>query len=770
MPRRRRSGLKVLKATSSSIRLGILNLLFERGALSYTEVMNALRLNPTRDAGRFAYHLKLLLKTGLIDPDVNTRKYVLTDLGRTMVDFTEDIEEQFLKRRRMVVRTSRLAMEEFDRSKIVDSLVREADVPTDLAQKIARETEGRLSEFKTKYVTGPLIREFVNAVLVEKGLEEYRHKLTRLGLPVHDVTQLISSVGEKGLGVEAVHEEAGDAVIEEYTLLNVLSRDIADAHLSGKLHLSHLGCWPLKMSEFMHDLRFFLQHGIHYGGIDSMAPSCPPPKSLTSALLMVSTILKVASTEISGQQAFDYFNVFLAPFAKGLSEERVREGLRMFVLNLNQSFSSEGFPTEASLGLELIVPYFLAEKDAIGPGGSRTGHYEDFVEESRLIVSLLLELMSEDDEHKPIFNPSLIMKIRPEVLRRKECHDLLYQSHGLAAERGLPYFANLCLTDEHEASYIATGCRFDADWKKDWELDTLRTGSVDNVILNLPRAAYDAAANRPAMFEILDERLEMALHALETKYHSIKQRSREGLLPFLSQKVDGNHYFRLENSSRLVSFLGLNEMIHSCLDESIHGNSEATAFAEEVVKHLFKRVRGYTKKPETRASLSMLPSTDAAGRLAELDVENCGWAKVHAQGTREHPFYTDMVAVPLTMDIPWKDRLGIEERFHQLTTGGHLALVQLADSEREPGRLLSATREIVGTYKVGLYTFSRNLAYCASCKRVFNGILQKCPDCGSVNMLVCFSRVSAKYRPSSFWNPPQRSALNNRISYMFNLE
>ncbi len=151
-------------------------------------------------------------------------------------------------------------------------------------------------------------------------------------------------------------------------------------------------------------------------------------------------------------------------------------------------------------------------------------------------------------------------------------------------------------------------------------------------------------------------------------------------------------------------------------------------------------------------------------------MENCGWAKVHAQGTRDHPFYTDMVAVPLTTDIPWKDRLGIEERFHQLTAGGHLALVQLANSECEPDRLLSATREIVGTYKVGLYTFNRHLAYCASCKRVFNGILQKCPDCGSVNMLVCFSRVSAKYRPSSFWNPPQRSALNNRISYMFNLE
>ena len=768
MPRRRRSGLNVLKATSSTIRLKILNLLFERGALSYTEIMSALRLNPTRDAGRFAYHLKLLLKANLIDPDVKTRKYVLTDLGRMMVDITEDIEQRFLKRRKMVVRTSRLAMEEFDRSKIVDSLVKEADVPIDLAQKIARETEGRLSEFKTKYLTAPLIREFVNAILVEKGLEEYRHKLTRLGLPVHDVTQLITSIGEKGLGVEAVHKAAGDAVIEEYTLLNVLPRDIADAHLSGKLHVNHLGCWPLKMNEFMHDLRYFLQNGINLGRIDFMAPSYPPPKNFTSALLMASNILKIASTEISGEQAFDYFNIFLAPFAHGLSEKKIREDLRMFVLNLNQPLSREGFPTEASLGLELIVPDFLGERDAIAPGGSKTGHYADFVEESRLIASILLEIMFEDDEHKPIFNPSLIMKIRPEALRSKECHDLLYHSHRLAAERGLPYFANLCPKDEQQTSYTATGCRFGTDWKEDWELDTLRTGSVDNVIINLPRASYDAGGSRSAFFEILDERLKTALRTLEIKYQTIKQRLREGLLPFLSQKADANHYFRLENSSRLVSFVGLNEMTYSFLDKGIHSDSEATAFAEEVVKHLSKGVRGYIRKPETRASLSMLPSVDAARRLAELDVEDCGWAKVHAQGTREQPFYTDMVALPLTTEIPWEYRLSIEEKLHKLTLGGHLALVQLADSQHDPHKLLSATKEIVRTYNVGLYTFNKHLAYCANCKRTFNGILAKCPDCGSVNMLVCFSRVSAKYKPSSFWNPPQRSSLKNRTSYVFN--
>jgi len=101
---------------------------------------------------------------------VKTKKYRLTELGKVMVSITEEIRERFLTRKKMLVRTSRLAMEEFDRNKIAESLVKEASVPLELAQKIARETEKRLSEFKTKYLTAPLIREIVNAILIEKGL------------------------------------------------------------------------------------------------------------------------------------------------------------------------------------------------------------------------------------------------------------------------------------------------------------------------------------------------------------------------------------------------------------------------------------------------------------------------------------------------------------------------------------------------------------------------------------------------------------------------
>jgi len=97
--------------------------------------------------------------------------------------------------------------------------------------------------------------------------------------------------------------------------------------------------------------------------------------------------------------------------------------------------------------------------------------------------------------------------------------------------------------------------------------------------------------------------------------------------------------------------------------------------------------------------------------------------------------------LPLGVDVSWKERLRVEERFHRLTPGGHLAVLPLVDSEQDPDELVSFTREVAGSYGVGLYVFNRNIAYCASCQKTFIGKLARCPSCGSVNMLQSFSRI-----------------------------
>ena len=192
-PPQRARGVKVLKAVSSPLRLQILNLLFDKSALSYTELMNQLKMNPSRDAGRFAYHLKFMLKADLVEADVEAKKYYLTDLGKMVLDVADRVERKAVKPKGMLVRTSHLTVEEFDANKIANSLIKEAKVPAELAQKAAKEAEKRLLKSKTKYLTAALIREVVNGILVEKGFDDYRHKLTRVGMPIHEVTAAIEA-------------------------------------------------------------------------------------------------------------------------------------------------------------------------------------------------------------------------------------------------------------------------------------------------------------------------------------------------------------------------------------------------------------------------------------------------------------------------------------------------------------------------------------------------------------------------------------------------
>ena len=146
-------------------------------------------------------------------------------------------------------------------NKIANSLIKEAKVPAELAQKAAKETEKRLVKSKTKYLTASLIREVVNGILVEKGYEDYRNKLTRVGMPIHEVTALIESK-DSSIDSNATISKAGQTVLGEYTLLNIFPRDIADAHLSGAIHVDGLGTWILKPNEVIHDQRYFFQHGV----------------------------------------------------------------------------------------------------------------------------------------------------------------------------------------------------------------------------------------------------------------------------------------------------------------------------------------------------------------------------------------------------------------------------------------------------------------------------------------------------------------------------
>jgi predicted transcriptional regulator len=75
----------IAKIIASSPRMAILELLYEKRRATYTEIAISIGLNPTKTAGRFGYHLKLLIKSGLLRKSEGI--YSLTEKGDHWVSF-----------------------------------------------------------------------------------------------------------------------------------------------------------------------------------------------------------------------------------------------------------------------------------------------------------------------------------------------------------------------------------------------------------------------------------------------------------------------------------------------------------------------------------------------------------------------------------------------------------------------------------------------------------------------------------------------------------
>jgi ribonucleoside-triphosphate reductase len=710
-----------------------LNLLFDKGALSYTELMSSLKMNPSRDAGRFAYHLKFLLKADLIEADVEARKYLLTELGKMVIDVADRIDKKAFKPKSTLVRTSRPALEEFDANKIANSLIREAQMPPELAQNVAKEAEKQLIHSKTKYLTAPLVREVVNAILIEKGLEDYRHKLTRLGIPVHDVVSLLESKRTNGSrDSTSVQELAGRTVFREYALLNIFPRDISDAHLSGALHINGLSSWILKPTEISHDLRFFLEKGLNLEKSDPLKPAFPPPHNLESALDLTLNICLHAAKEIEATQILDYFNIFLAPFAQNIEPEKMKGAIRLFVRNLAQH-------TNASLGLELSVPDFLTKKPAIGPNGKRTGTYSDFTEQVQQVASCLLEVFEEENERKPLTGPSLVVKMRPETFIDERAKAMFLKVHGLAANKGIPYFANATQKNRKQSVFSSSGFRLDADLDGDWETDTLRTGCLGIVTINTPRVAYESGKDTTKFVETLKERIEMSSRAFEIKHRALKTRGKK-LLPFITQSGDGDQYFRLESCSRIVNFAGFKEAAEAFTGGKA-GDEKTLALIHQLVEDISAYVQKTGRRRGKRLSAAIIPSFQASQRLAQTDIEKYGIARVRFLGSREKPFYSTYDTVEVKGDRIAPEDMVFHGKLGDLHRGGSLAAIDLGETKRESSELAALTKQLVES-NIDFWTYDRKLTYCANCKKSWFGFQHKCPSCDAVGTLIFFDRLT----------------------------
>jgi ribonucleoside-triphosphate reductase len=726
--------------------LHVLKLLVSKGPLPYTEIMYEAKLDPVRDAGKFVYHLKTLRKAGLVSIEKGTKKYGVTELGKILVEFSRDLEEYIaVKRGRLFVRTSRMTIEEFDRTRIARSLVSEAKMPQTLADEVAAEAEERLLKFGIVYLSAPLIRELVNIILIERKLEEYRHKLTRLGLPVNDVTLLLREAGQKQLDANWVQKSAGEKVIEEYVLLNSLPRATIDAHLAGQIHLEDAASWILKPSILFHEASLFFRRG---------TPAANPPSSLEDALESVLKILRTAEREVSTEQVLDHFNITLAPFIRGLSHQRVQESIRRFMYDLNWDGFSNTISAQVTVGIDHQIPDHLQNREAVSPNGKAEGVYSDYSREAEELFSTIIDASLEIGHQQPLLNPSIV--VRNPGVKIDATDDLLNLAFVSAAKYSIPNF--LIQSSEQNYSVSSEGpiLSEDRDGTKG------AGGVVGTVQLNVPRAAYEASGKDERFLQAVQSETTEAVKALQLRQQSINERVSEGILPLLAWQANGGDYYDSKRAHGEIGLLGLAEAVKHHTRAELW-EKPSLAFAKKIVEAA-RRAVSETDARDIRVRIGLHSSPQASARLASIDADKFGFSTVVYQGSKKYPYYNDVPAIPLTQKVPFATRASIEGELQRSFDGGSL-LPLMVGSKTDNTALSKASREI-SEAGVRYFTFSSQYSRCQRCYKTSAGVRARCDNCG-FERLTILAKLGGRLLPLDTWSEARKRDLDHIVSYDF---
>jgi ribonucleoside-triphosphate reductase len=734
----------VLDAASAPVRLHILKLLVSKGPLPYTEIMYEAKLDPVRDAGKFVYHLKTLRKAGLVAIEKGTKKYSITDLGKMLVEFSRDLEEWVaVKRGRLFVRTSKMTIEEFDRTRIASSLVTEAGMPQSLADEVASEAEERLLRFGTTYLTAPLVRELVNTILVERKLEEYRHKLTRLGLPVNDVTILLKEAGRKHLDSAWVQQSAGAAVTEEYVLLNSLPRPLVDAHFTGQIHLEDAESWILKPSIFFHDPRPFLRKGL---------PRSTPPVSFETALGALLRLARITEGQAASEQVFDHINVLLAPFIQGVPTQRVQEAIRLFLSQLNWDGFSNSLPFRTTIGLDRTIPRSLEKSDAIATNGKKEGVYGDYADEAEELFRTVIDASMEIARNNLLVNPSVTVNLNRE--RLSEPDSLLSMTYDSSLKYSIP---NYRIHDSEQTITVSS----DGNAMVTDGTNIASGAMVGTVQVNLPRISYEATGKDERFLQGVQNAVDEAVKALEIRGQAIRERMREGLLPLLSWETDGSAYYGSQPMAE-IGLLGLNEAVTHHTKKDVDAK-DYLAFLRKTIEAA-KRAILESDGPKLRIRVGLSPSPEASSRFASIDAEKYGFSTIVYQGSKRHPYYTDVPLIPLTQKIPLSSRAFLEGEAQKLLDGGTILPLLMGEKTETVG--LARASQMLADSGVKHFTFSNMLSRCQFCYQVDNGVHAKCANCGS-DKLTVVAKYAGRLSPLDLWTESRRRDVDRIPGYVF---
>ncbi|MFA5453573.1 MAG: anaerobic ribonucleoside-triphosphate reductase, partial [Candidatus Methanomethylophilaceae archaeon] len=555
---------------------------------------------------------------------------------------------------------------------------------------------------------------------------------------------------------------------KEFALLEVFSPDIADAHMSGLIHLHDLGMIDRPYCSGQ-SIEYVKKFGLNLPNALSIAKPAKHPEVLIEQIIKFSAALQ---GHFAGAIGWDAFNIFMAPYLVDVDDERMHQLAQILIYEFAQQAVARGGQSIFSdINLYWETPDHFVGIPAIGPGGVYTGkNYEDYEKESQAFVNALIDIYIEGDAMgRPFFFPKPDVHITEKFFKTPGHEEFLYKLSKLASEKGNTYF----IFDRGNTARISECCRLAINLDaKDLELTKtpwkMRFSAMQNVTINLPRIAYVADHDENKLFSQITECMEFAARAHIQKKAFLKQLldlGNHGPLSLLTMNPDGEPYYIIENSKYLVGLLGLNELVQYHFGQEIHESKQAQMFALKIIAFMKKEGDRLGEKYGIKLALEQTPAESTAYRFAKLDLKEFPEQAKHiVKGNLKsgEVYYTNSTYINVGADISPIERVKIEGMFHPLIDAGAMSHIWLGESKPSPEGIAAFVIKTFRSTQNTQIAFSPEFTSCLDCGKTTRGLSETCPKCGSSH-IEGITRVTGFFSKISGWNKGKIGELRDRM-------
>jgi ribonucleoside-triphosphate reductase len=536
-------------------------------------------------------------------------------------------------------------------------------------------------------------------------------------------------------------------IARDYSLRNIIPKRLSEAHNKGEIHIHDLDYSPFfPMNNCMLiDFKGMFEKGFTIGNAD-----IEQPRSITTAVALISQIVANVSSNIYGGTSFHRADEVLEPYAKMSYEKHLKDAKEWIVgeekqkafakkktkkdiydamqsleYEMNTLYNSNGQTPFFTFNFGLGTSWFAREiqKSILKVRIAGLGAKKKTSVFPKLVFTLKRGLnLNPDDVNYDIKKLAIecsTKRIYPDILSYDRIMELLgYFVSPMGCRSFLPYFE-----DENGEPW------------------TRGRRNIGVVTLNIPRIALESKGDKKVFWNIFNERMKIIYDALIFRANTLKQAKAKNA-PILYQYGATGHrikdpeapvynMFTNGEASLSIGYIGLYEAATVFYGSDWENNKDAKEFTLDIMRRMNNYKNEWRKQTGLGFSIYSTPSESLTDRFCRIDKQEFGSVK----DITDKNYYTNSFHYDVRKKITPFEKFDFEKDYDQYTTGGFIHYCECPSLINNPKAL-----EKIWDYaydRVGYYGTNMPIDHCYSPECGYEGEFEstaegfRCPQCGN---------------------------------------